>query len=350
MEQMLRVSIVGDTSKLNKALSQSSARLKNFGAKLSGIGANLSARITLPLAIAGGTAIKFASDLEESLNKVDVAFKSSSQEVRDFAKTTLRSFGIAEGTALDMAAMFGDMSTSMGLTTSEASNMSTQLVALAGDLASFKNINIDEVTTALSGVFTGETESLKRLGIVMTEVNLKQFALNKGIKTQLKDMTQAEKVALRFQYVMSVTANAQGDFARTSGGAANQTRVFTEGLKQLAANFGNLLLPLFTKIVTKLNGLVTDFGNLDIETKRIIVTFGLVAAALPPLLMALGGLATAIGIITSPIALAVAGVVALGVALYEAMPFLDKFSITIKTALLNGLVRVQEAFGSLLII
>ena len=86
------------------------------------------------------------------------------------------------------------------------------------------NINIEEVTTALSGVFTGETESLKRLGIVMTEVNLKQFAMEQGIKKNIKEMTQAEKVALRFQYVLSVTGNAQGDFARTGGGAANQMR------------------------------------------------------------------------------------------------------------------------------
>lgn len=81
-----------------------------------------------------------------------------------------------------MAALFGDMSTSMGLTRSDAADLSTSLVGLAGDLASFKNINIEEVTTALSGVFTGETESLKRLGIVMTEVNLKQFAMEKGIQ------------------------------------------------------------------------------------------------------------------------------------------------------------------------
>ena len=94
--------------------------------------------------MAGGAAIKLASDFEESLNKVDVAFGKSSAEVKNFAKTTLTQFGIAEGSALDMAALFGDMATSMGITRNEASLMSTSMVGLAGDLASFKNIGIDQ--------------------------------------------------------------------------------------------------------------------------------------------------------------------------------------------------------------
>ncbi len=139
-----------------------------------------------------------ASDYEESLNKVRVAFGSSSSSVEEFSKTAIDSIGLAEQSALDMAALFGDMATSMGLTRPAAAEMSTSLVQLAGDLSSFKNINIEEVTTALAGVFTGETESLKRLGIVMTEANVQAYALEKGIKKKLNTMSQAEKVALRF--------------------------------------------------------------------------------------------------------------------------------------------------------
>lgn len=290
---ILKVNIVGDSSKLKKSLKTASQSLQTFGEKAKSLGASLSTRLTLPLGIAGGAAIKMASDLEESLNKVDVAFKSSSGEVREFGKTTLESFGIAQGTALDMAAMFGDMSTSMGLTTSEAANMSTSLVGLAGDLASFKNINIEEVTTALAGVFTGETESLKRLGVVMTETNLKQFALSQGIQKNIKDFTQSEKVQLRFQYVMQKTSNAHGDFARTSGGAANQMRIFQESLKELGASIGAVILPAFTKIVKHANNILKAFKNLDPTTKTLIVIFGGVAAALPPLIFAIGSLTTA---------------------------------------------------------
>lgn len=344
MEQFLRVNITGDSSKLQKSLKGASASLKTFGSKLTSIGQNLSLRVTAPLALAGGAAIKMASDFQESLNKVDVAFKDSSKEVKDFAKTTLREFGIARGTALDMAALFGDMSTSMGLTTSEASKMSRSLVGLAGDLASFKNMNIEEVTTALAGVFTGETESLKRLGIVMTQVNLENFAQQKGIQKTVKEMTQAEKVTLRYQFIMSKTANAQGDFARTSGGAANQMRIFQESMKELGANIGNIMLPLFTDFVKKANSIVSVFMGMSQESKIFALQIAGVAAAIPILAMAIGGLSTVMAAIISPIGLVV---VALGGLLY----FFDDIAnavVLLKNAfvtkLLKTLVRVESFF------
>ena len=287
-DQKLRVDIIGDASKLTKSLNTASGKLEKFGSKVSGVGKRLSLGLTLPLGIAGGAAIKMASDFEESVNKVDVAFKSASKDVKDFAKTTLSQFGIAQGTALDMAALFGDMSTSMGLTTKEAAKMSTSLVGLAGDLASFKNMNIEEVTTALNGVFTGETESLKRLGIVMTQVNLQQFAQERGIRKTLKAMTQAEKVQLRYQFVMAKTANAQGDFARTSDGAANQMRIFQESMKELGANIGAIILPAFVKVVKFGNQIVKTLQKLDPTTKKVVVIFAALAAAAGPLLYLAG--------------------------------------------------------------
>ena len=310
-ENNLRVNIVGNASSLNKALNTASSRLKSFGSNISSIGATLTTRLTLPLALAGGGAIKLASDFQESLNKVNVAFGSSSGEVQDFAKTALTKFGIARGSALDMAATFGDMSTSMGLSRKDAALLSTDLVGLAGDLASFKNINIEEVTRALSGVFTGETESLKRLGIVMTEVNLKNFAMEQGIKKNIKEMTQAEKVALRFQYVLSVTGNAQGDFARTGGGAANQMRIFSESLKDLGANFGELILPLFTKIITKVNSLIQAFSNLSPEMKTLAIGIAAIAASAGPVTFLFGKLLTLFGALASPIGLVVVALTAI---------------------------------------
>ena len=287
-DQKLRVDIIGDASKLNRALNSASGRLDKFGSKISGIGKRLSVGLTLPLGIAGGAAIKMAADFEESMNKVNVAFKDASGEVKEFSKTTLSEFGIAQGTALDMAALFGDMSTSMGLTTNEAAKMSTALVGLAGDLASFKNMNIEEVTTALNGVFTGETESLKRLGIVMTQVNLQQFAMEQGIKKTIKQMTQAEKVQLRYNFVMAKTSNAQGDFARTSDGAANQMRIFQESMKELGATFGAVILPAFTKLVSFGNDVLKTLKNLDPVTKNVVVVFAALAASAGPLLYLAG--------------------------------------------------------------
>ena len=322
----LKVILTGDATKLSASLNAAEKKLKSFGDSATKIGKSMSLFVTAPIILAGGAAIKMASDFQESLNKVDVAFKGSSNEVRDFAKTTLESFGIAEGTALDMAALFGDMATSMGASTSEAAQLSTSLVGLAGDLASFKNMNIEEVTTALNGVFTGETESLKRLGIVMTEANLAQFALEQGNLKNIKSFTQAEKVQLRYAFVMAKSENAIGDFARTSDGAANQMRVFQESIKELGALFGEVILPLFTKVVTKLNSILKGFKNLSPEAKKTIVVIAGIVAAIGPLLIVVGlmakglaGLRVAIvsvntALLKNPFIAAAAAVTALGVA------------------------------------
>jgi len=225
---VLYVNLDALTTEYNKKIDSALGKLNDFGGKASEMGKKLSLAVSLPLAALGFTMVKSASDMAESINKIDVAFKGSSQSVKDFAKTSLDSFGISQNAALEYASLFGDMATSMGISTDVAAKMSTSLVGLTADLASFKNIGIDQANTALSGIFTGETESLKRLGIVMTEANLQQFAYSKGIKTQIKDMDQASKVNLRYAYIMSNTTNAQGDFVRTGGGAANQMRIFTE--------------------------------------------------------------------------------------------------------------------------
>lgn len=265
-----------------------------IGDDMKKLGKSMSLYVTGPLLLGGAAAIKFASDYNESLNKVDVAFGDASNNVREFAKTSLENFGIAEGSALDMAAQFGDMATSMGLPVEKAAVMSKSLVGLAGDLASFKNIGIDEATTALNGVFTGETESLKRLGVVMTEANLQAFALSKGIQGNIKDLSQADKVTLRYAYIMEQTKNAQGDFARTGGGAANQMRIFQESLKQVAAQFGQVILPIFTKVLSGINAIVKGFSGWSAETKTTIVVIAGVAAAIGPVLTGLGSLVTLI--------------------------------------------------------
>jgi len=274
-----------DLKKAERSLTQSAQKFKD-------IGANLSMSITLPVVAAGAAAFKMASDYEESLNKVNVAFGESSKVIEDFSKTTLDMYGIASGTALDMAALFGDMATSMGLSKPAAADMSKSLVGLAGDLASFKNIALSEVQTALAGIFTGETESLKRLGIVMTEANVQAYALERGITKKMNAMTQAEKVALRYEYVLNATKNAQGDFARTSDGAANQTRSLSEQIKELGVEFGQTLLPIITPLIKGLRETIKSFSELSDNTKAVIVAIAGAAASIGPLLYVQGALIT----------------------------------------------------------
>mgnify|MGYP003645648525 FL=1 len=313
----MRVNLLGNASDLLKALSKADSKLQKFGKKAKAVGKSMTTYVTAPIAIAGGFAIKMASDFEESLNKVDVAFGKSNKEIKTFAETSKVSFGIAEGSALDMAAMFGDMGTSMGLTQKDAAGMSKSLVGLAGDLSSFKNIQVDVATTALAAIFTGETESLKKLGIVMTEANLKHFALSQGIQKNIKNMTQAEKTQLRYAFIMANTTNAQGDFIRTQDGAANQMRIFGEGVKELTTEFGQLLLPAFTKIVTAANKIIDKFIALDSTTKKTILIVAGLVAAIGPVILALGtlitlapALGTAFTVMTGPVGAVVAALAA----------------------------------------
>lgn len=348
-ENIVKIIFQGQSGQLDKKLKDVGAKLGNFSKKASKLGKELSTKLSLPLLAAGGAAIKFASDFNESLNKVDVAFGSSQKHVKDFAKTALQQFGIAEGSALDMAALFGDMATSMGFAQDSAAGMSTELVGLAGDLASFKNIDIEQATTALAGVFTGETESLKRLGIVMTEVNLQQFAMEKGLTTNIKKMTQSEKVALRYEYIMSKTANAQGDFARTGGGAANQMRIFQESLKQLAANFGQILLPAFTKILIKINAFILQLDDISPKAKKFIAVIGGLGIVLPPIAAVLPSISKgfalmggALKFMTGPIGIVVAAVTALTIGL----PKLDK-ALGVQTSTWTKIKNLFKSGGNM---
>lgn len=364
MKPVVNIKILADLKTFSKQMQNVNRKMEKTARKLQGIGSAMSLSVTAPVLLAGRAAINFASDFEESLNKVDVAFGKSGDSVRDFAKSTLTQFGIAEGSALDMAALFGDMATSMQLPQDEAAKMSTALVGLAGDLSSFKNIDIKQATTALNGVFTGETESLKMLGIVMTQANLAQFAMNQGITKTIKEMSEAEKVQLRYAYVMSRTANAHGDFAETGGGAANQMRVFSESLKQLAQQFGAVILPTFTKVVVKVNEMVSWISKMSPETKKLIVVMAGVAAAVGPLLALAGTILPAIGtglaLLTGPIGLVVAGLTAIGVIIYKnwkpikqtlidiANYFVDLYNES--TAFRFAVENVSSAFKNLLAI
>lgn len=190
-----------------------------------------------------------ASDLAENLNKTDVAFGEYAQQVRDFAESSIDVFGIDKIRALDMASLFGDMSTGMGMAQKDAADMSIALTGLAGDLASFKNISHESAQTALAGIFTGETESLKQLGIVMTQANLDAFLAAKGITNSFKDLSQVEQIGTRFEFVMERAKNSVGDFARTADGFANSKRTMEGSLKELSATIGEIVMPIAAKFL-----------------------------------------------------------------------------------------------------
>lgn len=250
----------GATSFSNR-LNRLTVTTQNFGNKIKGSFDKVNMAVTATVTLFAANTVKqqldswvdFASDLQETMGKTEQTFKSNAQAVIEWSKTSISAMGLAQQTALDSAALFGDMGTGMGMTTQRAAEMSTSLVQLSADLASFKNMSQDMTMTALKGIFTGETESLKNLGVVMTQEVLEGYAKAIGLHKKFSDMTQTEKIELRYQYVMNATRNSQGDFQRTGGNYANQSRMFEQQQKELQTRLGNVLLPQYNNIMKSMN-------------------------------------------------------------------------------------------------
>ena len=272
----LKVVITAETSGLKKELDSLKTQLskteKTVTKTTGGIKKALSSltkgftatAIVYGLIKVGKQAVQTASDLQEVQNVVEVSFGSMSAEVDKFAENALKKFGLSKLSAKQFASTFMAMSNGMGIAAEAGKNMSLNLTALAGDLASFRNVEQDVAFTALKSVFTGETETLKNFGIVMTEANLEAYALSQGITKSYSAMSQAEKVALRYSFVLNATKNAQGDFARTSNNWANQVRILKEQFKELAGIIGNGLLKVLQPLIILLNkvlGLAISVAN-----------------------------------------------------------------------------------------
>lgn len=235
----------------NKQMSGITSLAKKAGAALAG------AFAVKKLVDFSKSCVELGSDLQEVQNVVDVTFPKMQKQVNSFAKNAAASFGLNETMAKKFTGTFGAMSKAFGFSEKEAYKMSTSLTGLAGDVASFYNITQDEAYTKLKSVFTGETESLKDLGVVMTQSALDAFALSNGFGKTTKSMTEAEKVALRYKFVQNQLAAAQGDFIRTSNGWANQTRVLALQFDSLKASIGQGLINVLTPVIKMFNMLIS---------------------------------------------------------------------------------------------
>lgn len=210
----------------------------------------------------GKECVELGSDLAEVQNVVDVTFTTMSDKVNEFAKNAMTSAGLSETMAKRYVGTFGAMSKSFGFSESQAYDMSTALTQLTGDVASFYNISQDLAYIKLKSVFTGETETLKDLGVVMTQSALDQYALANGYGKTTSAMTEQEKVALRLAFVQKQLSAASGDFIRTSGSWANQVRVMQLQLKSLKATVGQGLINIFTPVLKVINILLGKLATL----------------------------------------------------------------------------------------
>lgn len=197
--------------------------------------------------------IQAASDLQEVQNVVDTVFGESSAIIDNFAKNAVKSLGLSELSAKKYASTMGAMLKSMKLSDKQVLVMSQNMTALAGDIASFYNLSGDEAFQKIRSGISGETEPLKQLGINLSVANMEAYALSQGIDKSYNSMTQAEQAILRYNYLLDVTKDAQGDFARTSGSWANQVKVLSEQWNTFKSVLGSSFIQVLTPVVRALN-------------------------------------------------------------------------------------------------
>lgn len=246
----IALDLVVNRNGFDRQMSGIQSLAKKAGAALAG------AFAIKKLADFGKSCLELGSDLSEVQNVVDVTFPAMAQQVEDFAKSAMNSFGLSETMAKQYTGTFGAMAKAFGFAEQQAYEMGSTLTGLAGDVASFYNITQDEAYTKLKSVFTGETESLKDLGVVMTQTALDAYAMANGFGKTTAQMSEAEKVALRYSFVQNQLNAAAGDFSRTSGSWANQVRILKLQFDSLRASIGQGLINILTPAIQAVNALM----------------------------------------------------------------------------------------------
>lgn len=244
-------SVKNTASSVNKQTSAISGAFKKIGGT---IAAAMSVKTIISF---GKSCIELGSDLAEVQNVVDVTFGKSSEEINKFAKNAITQFGLSETSAKRYSSTMGAMLKSMGISSDAVLDMSKNLTGLSADMASFYNLSSDDAFAKIRSGISGETEPLKQLGINMSVANLEAYALSQGINKSYNSMTQAEQATLRYNYLLSVTKDAQGDFARTSDSWANQTRILAESFNSVKASIGQGLINVFTPVLRIINKFIS---------------------------------------------------------------------------------------------
>jgi hypothetical protein len=254
----LKLSILADVDDLNKKLKAANSDVETSSNKLANFG-KVAAAAFAAAAVAAGTfavkvgidAVKAASDLSETVSKVGVLFGDTAKKIEKFAEGAATSLGQTKQQALDAAATFATFGKAAGLTGDALANFSTDFVTLASDLASFNNTSPEQAINAIGSALRGEAEPLRAYGVLLDDASLRQKALELGIVSTTKNaLTPQQKVLAAQKLIFEQTGAAQGDFARTSDGLANKTRILTASLENAKATIGQALLPIVLQLAT----------------------------------------------------------------------------------------------------
>lgn len=285
---LLTIAFGADLRGFDKAMKKAQRSIKKFGTSMQRTGQNLTRNLTVPLVGLGIAAVKMASDFEETDTKFKTVFSSIQREAEQTAKTFEKLFGLSSKGAKQMLGDTGDLLVGFGFTEKEALNLSKQVNELAVDLASFTNFSggAEGASLALTKALLGERESIKSLGIAITEADLKSFAKDQGLV--FKTLSRVEKATLTYQLALKQSSKAVGDFARTSQGFANQTRILLGEINNLGVELGTHLLPIAKQALSWVRDMIASFKDLTIAQKQNIVEWGLILVAIGPVLNIFG--------------------------------------------------------------
>lgn len=321
LADQLAVSILGDIGNLSAGMNKAAAQVGTFGKKveavgkkMSSVGKKMSMAITLPLVAFGAMAVKFGSDAEEIQGKFDAVFKQTAGVVTDWIDEFAEQVGRSRTSLKDFAATFQDTFVPLGFAREEAAKLSTRLVELTIDLASFQNMSEPEVMRSLQSAIVGNHETVRRFGVIISQATLDIELMNMGIMDGVKAATEAEKAQARLNLILAGTVDAQGDAIKTAGTFAGRVRALKADFRDLFEELSKHLIPTILKVIEKVREWLGWFKDLDFDTQRMIVTLGLFAAGMGPVLVMVGKLLTSLKAIDAlmaglggPITIAIAG-------------------------------------------
>lgn len=297
-------------------------KLKALGEKAERIGKRMSLMVTLPILAAGGAAIKMAMDAEESRNLFEVSMGGMVDVAEKWSAQLSDSFGVNRYESQRLIGTFNVMLKSLGQNEQGAYDMAKGMTELGYDMASFFNLEPEEAFDKLRAAITGETEPLKRLGIVVNETTIKQWALNNGMIKQGEVLDESQKIVARYNVIMERTALAQGDLGRTLDSPTNKLRILKSRVAETAVEFGMKMMPAFEKMLKLVEKGVKWFGDLSDSSKVLTIKIGVVAASIGPLLIGFAKIikygpqiAKAVNMMTGPFGLVTIAILAAGAAI-----------------------------------
>jgi phage-related minor tail protein len=269
-------------------------RLQKVGEGMTSIGSKMSTFLTAPLVGVGVYGVKAFSDLNEAVNASNVVFGQASGKIMDFGKTAAESVGLSQRAFLQASVPIGSALQNVGLSASDAGDMTIKLTQRAADMASVFNTDVGTALGAIQAGLRGEIDPLERFGVGLSETSIKAYAMANGIGTVGTELTMEEKTLARVGLLMEQTNRVQDDFKNTSDGLANSTRIARAELENNAAVLGEKLAPIASKVITLVNDLMDRYNSLSPSVQDNILKVAGFVAILGPLLVILGTVTTSV--------------------------------------------------------